>query len=235
MRLVHERRSGEKEIPKGISFILAGNPPEIGGGYDFIPPLISRLVVVQVKPSMEDFLSWAVSVPGKGMGIVAGFLKQNPHLLSVPTKNGEHGNSFPCPRSWHEVADLITTFFVRYPNGNIADISDLIIGCVGEASGNAFVVWCVKGAPNPWEFIENPKKEFPAEDDRLFSLLFSIAQIAIERGDLLIKAWEIISRAARERKDIAFPVARILLKKNSEIPEEFLEPFIELLQKANVI
>ena len=102
--LIHERRLGEYELPKGSIVIGAGNRAQDSA---IVKPmssaLINRMVHVQLKASHRDWMEWA----GRNAihPLVLEYLQTRPdHLWSQPPKTEE---PFSTPRSWHMLSDAM--------------------------------------------------------------------------------------------------------------------------------
>ena len=122
--LIHERRLGEYELPKGSIVIGAGNRAQDSA---IVKPmssaLINRMVHVQLKASHRDWMEWA----GRNAihPLVLEYLQSRPdHLWSQPPKTEE---PFSTPRSRHMLSDAMSAY------GESADdarIDALAYGCL---------------------------------------------------------------------------------------------------------
>jgi MoxR-like ATPase len=122
--LIHERRLGEYELPKGSIVIGAGNRAQDSA---IVKPmssaLINRMVHVQLKASHRDWMEWA----GRNAihPLILEYLQTRPdHLWSQPPKTEE---PFSTPRSWHMLSDAMSAY------GESADdarIEALAYGCL---------------------------------------------------------------------------------------------------------
>ncbi len=105
--LIHERRIGEYELPKGSVVIGAGNRAQDSA---IVKPmssaLLNRMIHVQLRVSHRQWLEWA-----HGAGIhplVLEYIQVRPdHLWSQPPKTEE---AFSTPRSWHMLSDALHGF-----------------------------------------------------------------------------------------------------------------------------
>jgi MoxR-like ATPase len=105
--LIHERRIGEYELPKGSIVIGAGNRAQDAAIVKTMSSaLINRMVHVHLKTSHRDWDAWA-----KLNGIspmILEYLHQRPdHLWSAPPK---HEEPFSTPRGWHVLSDAINAY-----------------------------------------------------------------------------------------------------------------------------
>jgi MoxR-like ATPase len=122
--LIHERRLGEYELPRGSIVIGAGNRAQDSA---IVKPmssaLINRMVHVQLKASHRDWLDWA----GRNAvhSLVLEYLQTRPdHLWSQPPKTEE---PFSTPRSWHILSDAMQAFGDSLDD---ARIEALAYGCL---------------------------------------------------------------------------------------------------------
>jgi hypothetical protein len=105
--LIHERRIGEYQLPKGSIVIGAGNRAQDSA---IVKPmssaLLNRMVHVELRVSHREWLEWAY-----GAGIhprVIEYIQLRPdHLWSQPPKTEE---AFSTPRSWHMLSDALHGF-----------------------------------------------------------------------------------------------------------------------------
>lgn len=82
----------------------AVNPDQ--GGYavsQMDPALIDRFAVVELEPTLEDWLAWAETPRTEGGGgllsQVINFIKANPNFLHTPN-DAQPGRKYQSPRSW---------------------------------------------------------------------------------------------------------------------------------------
>ena len=136
--------------------MCAGNPP---GGGEFVhqmpPALRSRVAFISVEPDLSDWCQWAM---GAGIdNLVIGFLKFKARygsgIESGPKEGGYgllhwydpsiHPLSFPTPRGWHRVSDLIK----HAPA--LRDDGEAIGGIVSIPVGEQFVAYAKVAAKIP--------------------------------------------------------------------------------------
>ncbi|MDC0671506.1 AAA family ATPase [Nannocystis sp. ncelm1] len=100
--LIHERRLGEYELPRGSIVIGAGNRAQDSA---IVRPmssaLLNRMIHVQLQTSHRDWLEWAHA--NEIHPTVIEYVQNRPdHLWSQPPKTEE---PFSTPRSWHMLSD----------------------------------------------------------------------------------------------------------------------------------
>ncbi len=69
------------------------------------PALLRRFWVVDLEPTVDDFVSWAT---GKLNPIIIDFVRQHPEHLRVDPSSVESGTVVPCPASWHRLDTTLT-------------------------------------------------------------------------------------------------------------------------------
>jgi hypothetical protein len=105
--LIQERRLGEYRLPAGSVVIAAGNRAEDNA---IVKPLssalINRLVHVQLRVSVSEWLQWAAEEQLHPW--VMDYVRARPdHLCASPPKIEE---PFSTPRSWHMLSDQLQEF-----------------------------------------------------------------------------------------------------------------------------
>jgi hypothetical protein len=105
--LIHDKRIGEYNLPKGSIIIGAGNRAQDNA---IVKPmssaLINRMFHIELKASHRDWLEWAAN---NGIHhLVLEYIGLRPdHLWSAPPKTEE---PFSTPRSWHLISDILYSF-----------------------------------------------------------------------------------------------------------------------------
>src|SRR5205085_10326511 len=105
--LILERRIGEYLLPKGSIVIGAVNRAQDSA---IVKPmssaLLNRMVHVQLKVSVRDWLEWAHQ--NNIHHLVIDYIQTRPdHLWSQPPK---HEETFSTPRSWHMLSDALHAY-----------------------------------------------------------------------------------------------------------------------------
>ncbi len=127
-QLTHDRMVGEWHVPDETVIVLAGNRDDDGAvTHKMSTALSSRVIHLDLDVDGDDWLAWA---SGAGVhDMVRMFIKFRPHLLHAFDKKAR---SFPCPRTWEMVSDLI-----KIDEGVVADPAEefaLFKGTVGEGA-----------------------------------------------------------------------------------------------------
>ena len=169
-QLILDRAVGEYQLPEGAAIIGAGNRQSDRGVVHRMPtPLASRLVHLEVKPDINEWMTWATR-NGIAPEVIF-FLRFRPELLHLfdPDESKDSCPAFPCPRTWEFVSNIMNGE-ARLP----IDIElPLIRGTVGEAASVEFVafmrVW--RNIPNPMRVFEDPDgAEIPTDQSALLAL-----------------------------------------------------------------
>jgi hypothetical protein len=130
--LIHERRIGEYQLPKGSIVIGAGNRSQDAA---IVKPmssaLLNRMVHVHLRGSHRDWLEWAYQ--NEIHPYVLEYIQNRPdHLWSQAPK---HEEPFSTPRSWHMLSDAIHVY-----GDNIRDdhLETLAYGCLSPHHATQF-------------------------------------------------------------------------------------------------
>ncbi len=114
--LIHERRIGEYELPKGSIVVGAGNRAQDSA---IVKPmssaLINRMMHVQLKVSHQDWLEWAAA-NGIHPFILEYIALRPDHLWTQPPK---HEEPFSTPRSWHMLSDSLNEYGERLDDASL--------------------------------------------------------------------------------------------------------------------
>ena len=129
-QLILDRKIGEYQLPDGWTIVAAGNREEDRSVVFRMPDaLANRFVHLEFDVSFDDWRAWAIG--RKLHPTVIGFLSLRRELLF---KRGE-GRSFPTPRSWEMVADILEAF----PSPGAA--GEAISGTVGAGAAIEFATF----------------------------------------------------------------------------------------------
>ena len=137
MDLTLNRKLAGKVLPTGSRVIAAVNDGEEYQLTDLDPALVSRFNIYEFKPTVEEWLNWAVA--NKLDNRVVNFIQDNPTWLDGDTndkkKNAYQGlDKSADRRAWKKVSDVMLKVDI------IKDIHKKIIaGIIGAAATAAFV------------------------------------------------------------------------------------------------
>ena len=132
MDLTLNRKLASKALPEGSHVISAVNDGEEYQLTDLDPALVSRFNIYEFKPTVEEWLNWAVS---EGLDErVTNFIQDNPTWLDGDTKEYNGLEKSADRRAWKHVSDVMLKV------DEIRDIHKRIIaGIVGVGAAAAFI------------------------------------------------------------------------------------------------
>lgn len=176
--------------------------------------------------------------------------------VKVPDDYQSGGMAWPSERTWTMAARLlgaceaVADWAASENNQSLAEnLRDevapiLVAGCVGDGASIEFLTWLKEAdLPDPEALLADPASfRLSPRGDVNHAVLTSVAAAVAARftHDRWNRAWQIIERAAKEgAADVAAVAARMLLQldeaKKAPVRQEALEPFIPILQKADLL
>jgi len=171
------RRIGSLELPHNVLVIAAANPPSPGVPARPLPHFLrSRLRILYVKASAEDWIAWATA-RGLDPAIVT-FIRRRPDLLAPPPPVDQELSPFPTPRGWEAVARSLE--HERF--GKLTE--SMLAATVGDGAAHEFWTFLENftGLPDPLDIILG-EEEFPPFDkvpDVAVAVASSVANYIIE-------------------------------------------------------
>jgi hypothetical protein len=254
LRPVLEGWVGDLQLPDGVRWIAAANPPETAaGGWDLAPSLANRFThIVGGGPTDDEWIEWvqrgrsiADDVPVLNLdrweqemaiakATVCGFRKAKPGTLREKYKayQGRFPLAWASPRSWWSLTCL-------HAACRAVDRQDALVplaeGSVGKPLGLEYATYARKlDLPDPDYLIENPDKYTPdpRRPDRDFAIIGSVAERAIlRRGkseklylERWVGAWQVLGRAMTLGKGYVATAARTLVEKKNYPKGGLLHP-----------
>jgi hypothetical protein len=132
--IVLERGTKHFAFPPGWLIVCAGNREgDRAGASRLVSALENRLCHLQVEPSQDEFLQYAVSRALHPT--VPAFLQERPDmLLKFDPKSPDR--AFPSPRAWERVSDVMK---LRLTEGARVE---MLKGCVGNGTAVEFHAFC---------------------------------------------------------------------------------------------
>ena len=101
-QILCEKKFGDVKMhPETVLFACA-NPPEEGGQFDIMLPVIGRVKQYNVTADLDGTLEYFTDTYGDNAHSVVGYLRRNPSDIHVLPKDGRI-EPFPSPRSWEKV------------------------------------------------------------------------------------------------------------------------------------
>ena len=169
--LILEHRIGEYHLPEGSIIIAAGNRSQ-----DFAivktmsSALINRMFHVELKPDVNQWLSWAYMTELHPW--VIEYITQRPdHLFAFPPKTEE---PFSTPRSWHLLSDSLKAWGDEITENQVRMIA---YGCVSTNDAGMFAAFVkISGNKNALQNIIDGKGKWPSgvkNRDTLYFLTLS--------------------------------------------------------------
>ena len=179
-QLVLDRRSGSYELPENCVIIAAGNRESDRGVTFRMPsPLANRFCHFEIKQDFDSWLDWALK-SSIHTDVVAYLTTFKSELFDFdPTSNEK---SFPTPRSWEFVSQLITVG-KNEEELNDSMIRDLVGSAVGVGTATKFMAYLKigKNLPAPNDILTGKVKtiatrEISAHYQIIMSMLFELRE-----------------------------------------------------------
>jgi len=218
-QLVLDRKLGEYSLPPGWAVVSAGNLESDKAITHRMPSaLANRFVHLLFDVDRDDWIEWALTADV--VTEVISFLRFRDNLLHSfdPKKNEK---SFPTPRAWEYVSDLIK-------EGIPKEIEyDLISGAVGEGAAAEFVgfLQVYRKLPDPDLVLADPNNApVPEDPATLYAICGALARRA--SNQTVINLLKYANRLPDE-----FSVVLIKDSKNYNPDITFSRGFIEWVSK----
>lgn len=177
-QLILDRRIHQYTLPKNAYIMACGNKQSDRGQWNRLPAaLASRLIHIDVKVEVDDWLMWAVD-NDVSMEVMY-FLRYRPELLHQydPKKNNEF--AFPCPRTWKFVDDMFKSSSPVTSELEFAGYR----GTVGEGAAVEFTgfLQVCRQLPRPETIINDPvNAEVPTDPQVMIATCGSLYRMADE-------------------------------------------------------
>ena len=184
-QLILNRRVGTYILPKGVSIVAAGNREgDKGVTYRMPAPLANRFLHLELKPSYDDWLEWAVlnKQHEQVVGYI-GFAKND--LYDYDPKSSSR--SFATPRSWSFVSDLLGDDDL--PENTL---TDLVAGAIGEGLAVKFMAHrkVAKQMPKPEDILDGKVKKMDIKEiSAMYSLTISMCYELQSSWEKKAKNW----------------------------------------------
>lgn len=244
--LIHERRIGEYQLPKGSIIIGAGNRAQDSA---IVKPmssaLMNRLMHIHLKVSSKDWLEWAHE--NNIHPLVIEYIGQRPdHLWAQPPK---HEEPFSTPRSWHMLSDALHEY-----GSNLTDeaLDVVAFGCLSPHHATQFKAYA-KQLRSKYKLASIMKGEMrwpadPKERDILYFLVQSfraqlIKELPPHKEGITNSTRELAHNAKGLLKDLAhisFEMAQLVVAKGEDgetLPSWFMVDIVRdlprLVEKNN--
>jgi hypothetical protein len=217
--LIHDRKLGEYELPRGSIVIGAGNRAQDAA---IVKPmssaLLNRMIHVHLQASAKDWMAWA-----RESGVhplVIDYLSTRPdHLWHAPPK---HEEPFSTPRAWHMLSDALWAFggddAEKLPDSQTLDA--LVFGCLTPSHATQWKAF-LKQVRSKYALdgILKGETKWPASVDER-DVLYFLAQSF--RARLIKELPPDKAKLGGKASDLAF-IAKGLLKDLSHISLEIAQ------------
>lgn len=189
MRMIYERFAGDQKLHEGTRIVAALNPPEqAAGGWELALPLIGRMTMIRMRPSLEEIQNYFFDLgePGTDLRALAtdfaATLKVAPELLQIDPPNGAAASGMPwgAPRSW-ERAIKVCAEIQKDGQEKSAVFNAGLAGNVGsDAAASYLSIRKVRDQlPSIDEILKDPEKAMvPTNTNGCVAVIGVIAQAA---------------------------------------------------------
>ncbi|NLL75656.1 MAG: AAA family ATPase [Clostridiales bacterium] len=171
-----DRTIGEHKLPENCIVIAAGNRvTDRSVSYNMPKALANRLCHFEIKEDTNAWHDWAVK---KGIHpYVVGYIEYNSSSL---IKSDGLEIAFPTPRSWEMVSNIL-----NYVSDDITTVYPMIVGCIGEHTGNLFRLWAevYDGLPDIKKIFHEGTGTVPQERELYIALKSKMVEYARECQD----------------------------------------------------
>lgn len=173
---------GDKKTPDGrklgdhVYIIGAGNRESDGAiAYKMPTALKTRLIHITMEVDCGDWVDWANTHDIDP--VVIAFIRSRPELLQVFSNQSKNEQTFPCPRTWKYVSDLVTVGGGKGTNPEVEHA--MIVGTVGEGAAVEFSAYLrlYRNLPDIDAILANPKGvRVPKDASELYALSAMVAK-----------------------------------------------------------
>lgn len=136
MDLVLNRKMNGRDLPVHTRIVAAINPSNDGQYQveDLDPALLDRFRVYELKPTVDEWISWAIEE--KLHPAVIGFITKTKDGYLDPPTDQKDNQVGPSRRSWHSLSNDL----IKYPEllEDPGFLQTYCTGCVGVAASAAF-------------------------------------------------------------------------------------------------
>jgi MoxR-like ATPase len=233
LRVVLEREVGDLQLPEGVSFVAAANPPEVSaGGDDLAPPLANRFCHLEWEATTAGWVTGMLRgwdppevpvVPQvwedralRWRALLAGFISARPSVLrDIPNDVVAQGRAWPSPRSWDHAHRAAAAAEAAGADQEVRHV--LVAGLVGVGPAIEFLRFAdTADLPDPETLLEVPSAlPTGVRVDLLLAALASV--VTAVAGELSeerwMAAWDVLAVACDAgRADLAAVAATNLVE-----------------------
>ncbi len=135
-QLVLDRRAGAYKLPDNVVIVAAGNrDSDRGVTYRMPAPLANRFLHFDIKVDFDSWLDWAVPA-GIHPDVMSYLSNYKSHLYQFDSTSAD--KSFPTPRSWEFVSQLLWTNTEQDPMTD-GEIREMVGAAIGGGVATTFM------------------------------------------------------------------------------------------------
>lgn len=173
-QLTLDRKVGEHALPDNTIVICAGNrTTDRSVAYNMPRALANRLCHLEIVSDSDRWLDWAVKQSLHPF--IVGFISfRREQLMRFATDNDDL--AFATPRSWEMVNSILKL------NSNVAEVFDLIAGCIGQGAALEFLTYTrvFASLPDISMIFAGRSPGAPSSSDALYALISSMTKYSDE-------------------------------------------------------
>lgn len=205
--LLLDKRIGETTLPGGVRVMAAGNPVNVGGGYELLPTEANRVGHIPwTPPSLKDrteYMRCGGALPkpaldpeqeekrvmaawpeawARACGSEAAYLAaRGPDALNAPPKAGspEASRAWPSSRSWEYATRALASSYVH--NLSATETATFVAAFIGDGAADEYMTWLdANDLPDVGALLDDPKPHFehdPLRADRTVAVLQTAATL----------------------------------------------------------
>lgn len=185
-KILLDRMVGMNKLHKNVVPVAAGNLATDNAIVNKLGTAAqSRLIHLVIKPSPKEFVEWG-DMTGKVDHRVLSFLRFKPELTHKFDPN--HSDlTFPCPRTWHFLSDIIKNYEDAIPRSKLP----ILAGTVGQGCGREFLEYThvYNSIPTIDAILRDPENiaisDEPSRNHAVAGMVSS--NLTAQNGDQLMK------------------------------------------------
>lgn len=193
-----DRVVGEHKLPDNCIVIAAGNRvTDKSVSFKMPKALANRLLHIEIEGSFESWKNWAVK-SGVHPKVIGYLSFRRDRLFGFDPTNDDL--AFATPRSWEMVSNILNNV-----NDNVAKISPLIAGLIGNGAAIEFKSWCriYDGLPDIENVFLGKEYSVPRDTDKLYAIVSSMIAYARENSEKLTLIGNSLKYASKLPADFA--------------------------------
>lgn len=153
-KLILDREVGLHKLHPSVKIVSAGNKIDDGAAVtgEMSTALKSRMAHINIELSRTAWIDWALS-SGVHHSITS-FIRFKPDMLyQFNPKSNIDADTFPCPRTWGMVSDIVNAVGINDPF-----IMDLVSATISDGTAVEYINYCKNfvGLPTYEDIIKDP-------------------------------------------------------------------------------